>query len=268
VPRVGAVGGLELVEDAGGVVVRLDGRDQSHVDLDDPRRLVFDYVQRLAEALDAWGVPGEPVRVVHVGGGGLTLPRYVAATRPRSAQVVLEPDTELTEEVRRVLPLPARSGIKVRPVDGRAGVAALRPAYAEVVVVDAFADGRLPASLVGEDFWGDVARVLEPDGWLLLNLSDRAPWQHTRRVLAGVRAHLPHLLLTAEPATLKGRRAGNLVLVASRGEVPTERLRERARRAGLPTRVLDAGAVADAFGGGTAFTDDAEPGPDHRDFAG
>ena len=261
--------GLELVEEAGGVVVRLDGRDQSHVDLADPRRLVFDYVQRLAEAVDAWGVAGEPVRVVHVGGGGLTLPRYVAATRPRSAQVVLEPDAALTEEVRRVLPLPARSGIKVRPVDGRAGVAALRPAYAEVVVVDAFADGRLPASLVGQDFWGDVARVLEPDGWLLLNLTDHAPWQHTRRVLAGVRRHLPRLLLTAEPATLKGRRPGNLVLLASRGAVPTERLRERARRAGLPTRVLDEGAVGDAFGGGTAFTDadDAEAGPAHRDFA-
>lgn len=258
----------ELVEDAGGVVVRLDGRDQSHVDLTDPRRLVFDYVQRLAEAVDAWGAPGEPARVVHVGGGGLTLPRYVAATRPRSAQVVLEPDTALTEEVRRVLPLPARSGIKVRPVDGRSGIAALRPAYAEMVVVDAFADGRLPGSLVGEDFWADVARVLVPDGWLLLNLTDRAPWRHSRRVVAGVRAHLPRVLLTAEPATLKGRRVGNLVLVASRGPVPTGRLRERARTAGLPTRVLDEAAVADTFGGGRPFTEDAEAGPADRDFAG
>lgn len=257
--------GVELVEDAGGVVVRRDGRDQSHVDLDHPDRLVFDYVQRLAEVLDAWGEPGAPVGVVHVGGGGLTLPRYVAATRPRSPQVVLEPDAELTERVRRVLPLPARSGIKVRPVDGRAGVAALRAAYAGIVVVDAFDAGRVPASLVTGAFWADVARVLEPDGWLLLNLTDRAPWRHTRRVLAGVRAHLPHLLLTAEPATLKGRRPGNLVVVASTGPVPTVALRARTRTAGLPARVLDGAAVADAFGGGTPFTEeDAEAGPADR----
>jgi len=109
-------------------LLRLSGMNQSCVDLADPTRLVFEYVQRMADVLDAVAPQGEPVRVVHVGGAALTLPRYVAATRPGSAQVVLEPAAEVTELVRRELPLPARSGIKVRPVDGRSGVAALREA--------------------------------------------------------------------------------------------------------------------------------------------
>ena len=95
----------------------------------DPTRIVFDYVRRLGDVVDAVAPPGSPLRVVHVGGAGLTLPRYVAATRPRSAQVVLEPAAEVTELVRRELPLPRNSGIKVRGVDGRTGVAALRDGH-------------------------------------------------------------------------------------------------------------------------------------------
>jgi len=253
--------GPVIVPDGTGHVVRLDGRDQSHVDLADPRRLVFDYVRRMGDVLDARAGPGVPVRVAHVGGAGLTLARYVAATRPGSAQVVLEPDEELTARVRAELPLPARSGIKVRPLDGRAGVGGLRPGW-EVAVVDAFAEGRVPAALVSREWFEQVAAVLSPDGWLLLNLTDRPPYAHTRRVLAGVRVHLPRLLLTAEPSTMKGRRVGNLVVVAGRGDVPVAALQERARAAALPYRVLDDAAVRDGFGGGRPFADaDAVAGP-------
>ena len=252
----------EVVAADGGFVVRRDGRDQSHVDLDDPTRLAFDYVRRLGDVLDAREPAGAPLRVVHVGGAGLTLPRYVAATRPRSAQVVLEPDAALTALVREALPLPARSGIKVRAVDGRTGLAALREDHAEVVVLDAFDAGRVPGALVTRECFAELARVLVEDGWALLNLSDRAPWQHTRRVLAGLAEHLPHLLLTAEPATLKGRRPGNLVVVATRGRVPEAALRARRGAVALPYRVLGSREVRDAFGGGRCFTDaDAEDGP-------
>ena len=104
--------------------VRVDGTDQSYVDLDDPLRLEFDYVQRIGDLIDVMAPPGMPLRVIHVGGAALTLPRYVAASRPRSSQLVFEPDTELTAFVRLHLPLPKRSGIRVRENGGRAGVAA------------------------------------------------------------------------------------------------------------------------------------------------
>ena len=104
-------------------VLRIGSTDQSYVDLDNPANLEFDYVQRIADLIDIAAPPGERIRVVHVGGAAMTIPRYVAATRPRSAQVVLEPDAALTEWIREWLPLPKQSGIKVRAVDGLTGIA-------------------------------------------------------------------------------------------------------------------------------------------------
>jgi hypothetical protein len=246
----------------GSFLLRMSGMSQSHVDLEDPTRIAFEYVRRIADVVDTCAPAGEPIRVVHVGGAALSLPRYVAATRPRSPQVVLEPAADVTELVRTELPLPPRSGIKVRDVEGRAGVAALRDGFAGLLVLDAFAGARVPGHLVTAEFFADVARVLEPDGLFVLNLTDRAPFGWTRRVVAGLRIHFPELLLTAEPATLRARRLGNLVVVAGRATVPTAALRERSTTAAAPYRVLDGGRVSDGFGGGTPFTDaDTEPSP-------
>ena len=245
----------------GSFVLRMSGMDQSHVDLQDPVRLVFPYVRRLADVVDAAAPPGAPLRVVHVGGAAMTLPRYVAATRPRSPQVVLEPAAEVTELVRRELPLPRQAGIRVRAVDGRSGVAALRDGYADLLVVDAFAEARVPADLVTAELYAEAARVLAPSGLLALNLLDRAPFGWSRRVVAAVRTAFPDVVLTVETATLRARRAGNLVLVAGT-VLPLDELRARAARSGAAYRLLDTAAVSDGFGGGTPFTDaDSERSP-------
>lgn len=255
--------GCEIVpgDRPGSHVLRLSGMSQSYVDLEDPTRLVFEYVQRMADVIDASAPAGEPLRIVHVGGAALTLPRYVAATRPGSPQVVLEPATDVTELVRRELPLPRRSGIKVRAVDGRRGVAELRDGHAQLLLLDAFADARVPAELVTVEFFDDVARVLD-GGVFVLNLTDRAPFGWSRRVVAGLRRVFTTVVLTAEPATLRARRLGNLVVLASRGPVPLDVLGARAASTAAPYRLLDAGQVSDGFGGGTPFTDaDSAPSP-------
>jgi spermidine synthase len=240
---------------AGAFLVRVDGRDQSLVDLADPTRLDFDYVRRMGDVLDAVAEPGEPLRVVHVGGAGLTLPRYVAATRPRSWQVVLEPDEELTSRVREELPLPRRSGIRVRPVDGRTGLADLREGTADVVVLDAYADGLVPEELLTTGCFTAVSRVLVPGGLLLANLADRAPFAGTRDVVAGLRTVFADLAVSAEPATLRGRRAGNLLVLAA-AEVPRAALRRSATTSAAPYRVLTGDEVGSSFGGGNALADE------------
>jgi spermidine synthase len=249
-------GRIEIVrEGPSSFVLRIGGRDQSYVHLDAPERLEFDYVRRMGDVIDAHGEPGHPLRCVHVGGGGLTLPRYVAATRPRSGQIVLEPAVEVTDAVRELLPVPPRSGIKVRPVAGRSGLESLRDASADVVVLDAFDEGVVPADLVTVACFELVARVLAPDGLFLLNLVDRAPFADARRVVAGLRAVFPRLLLSAEPATLRGRRTGNVLVVASPRAVPLAALRARAGSSALPYRVLDEAQISSSFGGGTPLTD-------------
>lgn len=256
---------LDVVEGdrAGSWLVRVGGRDQSLVDLVEPTRLAFDYVRRTGDVVDALAAPGEPLRVVHVGGAGLTLPRYVAATRPRSWQVVLEPDEELTARVREELPLPRRSGVRVRPVAGRPGLEALRGAGADLVVVDAYADGEVPADLVTAEALAVVAEVLAPDGVLVANLSDRTPFTLVRDVVAALPPPLDRLdrvALGAEPATLRGRRGGNVLLVAGPDPRAAEALASGAASGVAPYRVVTGRAVADSFGGGRA-RHDADDGP-------
>lgn len=239
----------------GAFLVRVGGRDQSHVDLNDPTRLEFDYVRRMGDALDAAAAAGAPLRVLHVGGAGLTLPRYVAATRPGSWQAVLEPDEELTARVRAELPLPRRSGVRVRPVDGRAGLPEVRAGSVDVVVLDAYRDGAVPPELLTVGCFAEVARVLVPGGLLLANLSDRAPFALARDVVSGLRECFAALLIGAEPATLKGRRSGNLLLVASDGELPSAALRRASATSASPYRLLTGRDVGSFFGGGTPLRD-------------
>ena len=107
----------------------VDGAPQSHVDLDDPRHLEFEYMRRLGHVIDLAAPAGTPLRVLHLGGGGLTLARYVAATRPGSSQLAVESDAEVAELVRRRLPL----GRPLAHARGR--VAAVRAVFQHVCVI-------------------------------------------------------------------------------------------------------------------------------------
>ncbi|MGG5257704.1 spermidine synthase [Phycicoccus avicenniae] len=228
---------VRFEEDGGAVTVLLDGFPQSAVDLADPGVLHFEYVQHLALAVDALAPAGR-LRVTHVGGGALTLPRWVHHTRPGSPQVVMEPDVALTDAVRRELPLPRGHRIRVRPVRGEEGVGALADASADVVVLDAFAAGRVPAGLTTLEWLLDVRRVLGDRGLLLANVTDERGMRYVARVLAGAREAFGHTALVGLHEVLKGRRFGNLVLVASGSPLDLYTLRRAAASAALPTGVL------------------------------
>ncbi|HET9647372.1 MAG TPA: fused MFS/spermidine synthase [Microlunatus sp.] len=234
--------------------LRIGSTDQSYVDLDDPQHLEFDYVQRIADLLDVLAPEGERIRVVHVGGAALTIPRYVAATRPRSAQVVLEPDTELTAWIREWLPLPRQSGIKVRGTDGVSGIAALADRHADVVVIDAFLGARVPSELTTTEFFSDVARVLGPRGVAVLNLTDRGPFGYGRRVAAGLNQIFAHVFWSAEPSTLKGRRFGNVIVAASVLPLPIAAYAQRAGSGPYPYRVLHGTRLDQLVAGARPFS--------------
>ncbi|MBK8462258.1 MAG: fused MFS/spermidine synthase [Nigerium sp.] len=238
---------------------------QSWVDPSDPLHLEFEYVQRVAEALELTVLArpvGERVRVVHLGGAGMTIPRWVSVRRPHTAQVVCEPDVELTEEVRRLVPLPAASGIKVRAVDGRSGVAAMPDDWLDALVVDAFDGSSVPGDLVTEEFWAEAARVARPGAVVIANITDRAPFGWAKRVVAGVRQPFPNAVVSAEAAVWKGRRFGNVVVVASDAALPVPGLEQRAHRAAFPYQLLSDRALHRWLGGAQPFTDaDATPSP-------
>ena len=259
-------GEAELLRDAdrpSGWMLSVGGVPQSYVDLEDPTYLEFDYLRWMVDVLDGWAEPGRALRVVHVGGAGLALPRYLAATRPGSGQLVFEPDEELTALVRQVLPVGRSSGIRVRGQAGRDGLTDLPANRADVVVVDAFAAGRVPASLTGTDLLAEVTRVLSPGGVYLANIADGSPLRYTRRVAAGVLQVFEHALLLAEPAVLRGRRFGNMVLAGSTAALPETEVARRAASAAFRARVLGGDALGQFVAGAKPFSDaDAVESPD------
>ena len=251
-----ASGVAELIPDAdrdGAFTLLLDGAPQSHVDLGDPTHLEFEYVRRMAAAIDLLAPAGQPVRALHLGGGGLTLPRYVAATRPGSAQRVVEIDGPLVELVRRALPLPAKANIRVRVADARAALEGMRDGGYDVIVLDVFAGARTPAHLASVEFIRQAARVLDPAGTLIANVADGPPLRFARAQVATMRAALPEACLVADAAVLRGRRFGNLVVVAARAPLPIPELTRRAAGDWFPGRVE---TDLDRFAGGaTPVTD-------------
>lgn len=254
--------GFALTPDGSGWQLVMDGVAHSWVDPADPWHLEFGYMQRMADYLDTCWPTGERMRVIHVGGGAMTLPRYLAATRPTSAQIVVEPNEALTARVRAELPLGAHSGIKVRPLDGRHGITAMPDDYARVIIVDAFAGAQVPADLVSAEFAAELARVLLVDGLVLFNLIDIHPLDWSKRVTASLATALPHQALSAEAAVLKGRRHGNLVLAASRVGLPLDKVIRRAAGAAFPYRIVHGRSLASWCAHARPFTDDdAEPSP-------
>ncbi|MQY13908.1 hypothetical protein SRB5_40650 [Streptomyces sp. RB5] len=232
------------------------GAPQSYVDLDDPARLTFEYQRRLGHAADLAAPPGRPLRAVHLGGGALTMARYIAATRPRSAQQVVEIDARLTALVRRELPLPEQARIRVRGGDARAGLAKLADASADLVIADVFRVARTPAHLTSVEFLTEVRRVLDPAGTYAANLADGPPLRHLRAQIATALEVFPEACLIADPAVLRGKRFGNAVLVASGAPLPVAELTRRAASDPQPARTLH-GADLAAFPGGARPVTDA-----------
>jgi SAM-dependent methyltransferase len=256
-------GTAELLGDAdrdGAWMLLVNSTPQSHVDLDEPAHLEFEYVRRIGHVLDLAAEEGAPLDVVHLGGGALTLPRYVAVTRPGSRQRVAEIDEPLTELVRAHLPLPRNARIRVRAADARAAVASMHPASADVVVSDVFAGARTPAHLTTVEYAQEIHRVLRPGGVLAANVADGPPLAFARAQAATLRAVFAHVCLIAEPGTFRGRRFGNLVAVASDAPLPIAALVRRCAGDPMPSRVVE-GPDLDRFVGAARPIPDAEARP-------
>jgi spermidine synthase len=244
-------------------LLTVDDAPQSYVDLDDPAHLEFEYARRLGHVLDTAAPAGRPLDLLHLGGGALTLPRYAAATRPGSRQRVVEADRRLAERIAELLPPPPGSGIAVDVADARAALQAAPPAGADVVLADVFGGSRIPGHLTTLGFVRAAARALRPGGTYAANLADAAPFGFLRPQLANAREVFAHVCLIAEPAVLRGRRFGNVVLAASAAPLPLDELARRAAADAFPARVVHGPQLA-ALAGGAAPVAEADAAPSPR----
>ncbi|MEV4579671.1 fused MFS/spermidine synthase [Nonomuraea jabiensis] len=252
-------GEVELLRDLDrqdGWVLSKDGVPQSYVDLQDPTFLEFEYVRLMADVIDL--LSEGPLSCVHVGGGACTIPRYVAATRPGSRHIVIEPDGLLVNLVREQLDLRSVPRLKVIVAGGREGTAKVWDESADLVVLDAFTGATMPVELATAEYMGDIARILRPDGTLLINIADGKGLAFARRLLATVTGTFGHVALLAEPGIMRGRRFGNLIVAASRTGLPVDLLTRRAAGGLTQARCVHGEALAN-FVAGAAPIKDGDP---------
>lgn len=203
---------------SGAVQLVVDGTPQSHVNLRDNSDLFFEYVRRIGHVIDLSHPKREAISALHLGGGAFTLPRYIETTRPGSRQQVIELEGALVDLVREVAPLPKRASIRVRRGDAREVLQKLPDGMRramDVIVVDIFAGSQTPAHVSSVEFYELVRPLLAPGGVVILNVADGHGLPFVRGQAATLASLFGSVAAVAEPQTLKGRRFGNVVLIAS-----------------------------------------------------
>lgn len=238
-----------------GRLLFLGGIECSYVDLADPRHLEFSYIRRIADAVDLFRPARAPIEAVHVGAGGCTLPRYIAATRPRSKQVVYEKDAGLVEVARRYLGLRTSPALRVRLGDARERLRERGPGSVDLVVGDAFDGVVVPAHLATLEFATAVGQVLRPDGIYALNIIDCPPLRVSRTAAATVLAAFEHVALVTATDLLRERDAGNVVLLASATPLPLAALARAAARGPQPDVLLRPPEIAEFAGSARPLVD-------------
>lgn len=254
-----ATGTAALVPDGdgrNGWTVYVNGVESSHVDLDDAARLEFEYMRWIAGCLDTMAPEGDPLRVVHLGGAGCTMARYVAATRPDSRQLVVEIDPGVLEMVKQAFGLRSTAHLRLRIGEAREQLAQEFDDSADVIVRDAFAGANTPRHLTTLAFVQDAARVLRPDGVYLANSADEPNLVLGRREAATALEVFEHVAVVAEPGQLNGRRYGNVVVAASQVPLPIAAWERRLASDPVRARLLDTDEVRAFCSGRRPILDD------------
>ena len=242
-----------------GRVLLLNSAQHSYVDLDDPTHLEFAYVQWIGAVTDVVAPPGQPLDVVHLGGGGFTVPRYLTATRPGTRNVVFEIDGELVALGRRELGVREGDDLRIAVGDARMLVAAHASASADVVVGDAFGHLVVPWHLTTREMMADLRRILRPEGTYVQNVIDYPPARFLRAELATVAAEFPHVALVAPPAAIAGDVGANFLILASQRPLPLDTLRARLEQLPQPVTVLTGADLTAFMGAARVLTDDFAP---------
>jgi spermidine synthase len=248
-----------------GRLLRLNSARHSYVDLADPRHLEFAYAQWIGAFVDILRPSGSPVRALHVGGGGFTLPAYVEATRPGSFSRVLELDGRLVELDRAKLGLVTGPALDVVVGDARISLSREASADYDLVVGDAFGHLAVPWHLTTREFVADIRRVLRPGGAYALNMIDYPPDRLIRAELATIAAVFEHVALVAPAKAIAGTVGSNFVVLASEQPLPLDTLRRQLAALDLlnqwvdPTTVLDGATLSSYVGDAPLLTDDYAP---------
>lgn len=240
-----------------GRVLMLDTLRHSYVDLEDPTYLDFRYSKIMADVMAT--TPAGPLDVLFIGGGGFTLPRYIAAVRPDSTSLVLELDPTLVDIARVDLGLVTSDDLAVQVGDARLLLADAPAGQYDVVIGDAFGGLSVPWHLTTREFVTEIRKRLTPTGYYLLNMIDYPPLGFARAEAATLAEVFAHVAVIAPPDYLEASRGGNFVMVASEAPIDVAAITASIRQRGGDEVVIDAEPLARFMEGANVLRDEFAP---------
>ncbi len=196
----------------------LDTLHHARVDLDDPTHLDIRYIRLFAAVAAA--LPDGPLEVLHIGGGGFTIPTHLAAVRPGTRSHVVEIDPGVVEIAEEHLGLERGADLTVEVSDARTALPRQPADRFDLVVGDAFSGQSVPWHLTTVEVAREVERALRDGGIYVLNVIDGGDSRFARAELATLMAvfdHVQVVLPDGEPPASPR----NQILVASDRPLPS-----------------------------------------------
>ncbi|HEX7831078.1 MAG TPA: fused MFS/spermidine synthase, partial [Thermoanaerobaculia bacterium] len=160
-------------EDTGAplLALHLDHLLHSYADLDDPAHLEYAYLRLFRDAIDHASRTHASPRLLFIGGGGYTLPRWVARTHRTATIDVVEIDPAVSRVARRWFGVPRTPRLRTINEDARWFAMRAKGPY-DVIFIDAFNDLSVPYHLTTREFAANVKRLLAPGGIVAVNVVD------------------------------------------------------------------------------------------------
>ena len=195
-----------------GILLYLDETESSFIDLADPAYLDFEYHQHMDAAVKVLLGEDLPLNAAHLGGAACALARAWDTTHPGSAQLAVEIDAKLAAYVRQWFDLPRSPRLRIRIDDAVVAAPSLKAQFWDVVVRDIFSGGTVPDSVCTPEFMHSCMNALKSEGLFLINAAS-APTSQVQAQFAAL-AQISDFLVISDAAVARGKRRGNLVLVA------------------------------------------------------
>jgi spermidine synthase len=237
----------KLSGEADSYVLHVNGVPSSSITLSDPQRLDFEYLDWMRRIIDVV-FPGQTLRVAHIGAAGCALARALDAARPGSKQTAIDIDSPLLEFAREWFDLPRSPALALRAGDGAVEIGKFRPDTLDVLVRDAFDHDSVPPALQTSQFFASCAEAVKDSGVYVANVPDSGDHVVLRSELRALGEHFAHLAAATEPAILKGRRRGNVVVLASNTPLDTAGLDRSLRTAASTATFLTGRSLRSRLG--------------------
>ena len=192
--------------------LRRQTRNQSCIDLDAPRRMVFGYTQMMMALLLLDPAPG---RILVAGLGGGTLPTALAALLPDATVDVVEIDPAVVALAKRYFGFDATTRLRLEVADARVFVkrALAREARYDAVLLDAYGGDYIPEHLLTREFLAEVQALLPAGGVVAANTFSASRLYHHESAT--------YQAVFGTFFNFKAPGSGNRIVLARNGPLPT-----------------------------------------------